>query len=77
MRVKAVETFIVFLMTFLAVFVVYNIIFIKEYRAAKKEKNKKKFIPKKEPVEVRLMKYYYKVDISKLKYSYVLRKIRM
>ena len=75
MRVKAVETFILFLMTFIVVFVVYNIIFIKEYNTARKQKNNKKVKITKEPVEVKLLKYYYKVDISKLKYSYVLRKV--
>lgn len=75
MRLKAVETFIVFLMTFFVVFIIYSFIFIRDYRQAKKIKKNKNVDLKKEPVEIRLLKYYYKVDISKLDYSSVLRRV--
>jgi hypothetical protein len=51
--------------------------FIKEYRYNKKIKKGKisKDDNRKEPVEVRLLKSYYKVDIDELNYSSVLNTI--
>jgi len=71
------QNIILFLLTFITIFLVYEIMFIKEYRYNKKIKKDKisKDDNRKEPVEVRLLKSYYKVDIDKLNYSSVLNTI--
>ena len=69
------QNIILFLL--ITIFLVYEIMFIKEYRYNKKIKKGKisKDDNRKEPVEVRLLKSYYKVDIDKLNYSSVLNTI--
>ena len=71
------QNIILFLLTFITIFLVYEIMFIKEYRYNKKIKKGKisKDDNRKEPVEVRLLKSYYKVDIDELNYSSVLNTI--
>ncbi len=72
------QNIILFLLTFITIFLVYEIMFIKEYRYNKKKIKKGKISKddnRKEPVEVRLLKSYYKVDIDKLNYSSVLNTI--
>lgn len=71
------QNIILFLLTFITIFLVYEIMFIKEYRYNKKIKKGKisKDDNRKEPVEVRLLKSYYKVDIDELNYSSVLNNI--
>ena len=71
------QNIILFLLTFITIFLVYEIMFIKEYRYNKKIKKDKieKDDNRKEPVEVRLLKSYYKVDIDELNYSSVLNTI--
>lgn len=68
------QNIILFLLTFITIFLVYEIMFIKEYRYNKKIKISKDD-NRKEPVEVRLLKSYYKVDIDELNYSSVLNTI--
>ncbi len=72
MKNKLINGAILFAITFLIVLIVYLVIFIRNYRQTKKGKKSKL---KRDLVEVRLLKLYYKVDIDKLKYSSVLRSI--
>ena len=67
------QNIILFLLTFITIFLVYEIMFIKEYRFKKGKISKDD--NRKEPVEVRLLKSYYKVDIDELNYSSVLNTI--
>ena len=71
------QNIILFLLTFITIFLVYEIMFIKVYRYNKKIKKGKisKDDNLKEPVEVRLLKSYYQVDIDELNYSSVLNTI--
>ena len=65
------QNIILFLLTFITIFLVYEIMFIKEIKKGKISKDDNR----KEPVEVRLLKSYYKVDIDELNYSSVLNTI--
>ena len=75
MRVKIVEGFIFFCLAFIVVFLIYNFTFIRSYKQEQKLKKGKSIKNRKEPVEVRLLRIYYKVDITKLKYTSVLRRV--
>lgn len=75
MRVKIAEAMVLFILTFIVVFLIYNFTFIRSYRYEKKLKKGKTVKQKKEPVELRLLQYYYKVDISKLKYTSILKRV--
>lgn len=73
MKYELLESFMLFLLTFVLVFIVYQVLFLKEYgRNIKNRKNKSNILNKKKPVEVRLLEMYYKVDVSKLKYGRLL-----
>lgn len=73
MKYEVLESFMLFLLTFVLVFIVYQVLFLKEYgRNIKNRKNKSNILNKKKPVEVRLLEMYYKVDVSKLKYGRLL-----
>ena len=75
MNEKIVITISLFIATFIIVFIIYNFTFIREYKRSRKLKKGKEVKQKRVPVEVNLLKYYYKVDISKLKYTSLLRRI--
>ena len=73
MKYELLESFMLFLLTFVLVFIVYQVLFLKEYgRNIKNRKNKSNILNRKKPVEVRLLEMYYKVDVSKLKYGRLL-----
>ena len=73
MKYELLESFMLFLLTFVLVFIVYQVLFLKEYgRNIKNRKNKSSILNRKKPVEVRLLEMYYKVDVSKLKYGRLL-----
>lgn len=61
------QTIILFIITFIVVLLVYQILFIKDYR---KKKGRERM-----PVEVHLLQTYYKVDVPKLSYSWLLNAI--
>lgn len=75
MKEKIIITISLFIITFIIVFIIYNLTFIREYKRNRKLKKGKEVKPKKEPVEISLLKNYYKVDISKLSYASLLRRI--
>ena len=75
MKEKIVITISLFIATFIIVLIIYNFTFIREYKRSRKLKKGKEVKQKRVPVEVNLLKYYYKVDISKLKYTSLLRRI--
>ncbi len=75
MKEKVVIAASLFIITFIIVFIIYNFIFIRDYNQARKLKKGKTTKLKKEPVEVSLLKNYYKVDVYKLKYTSLLRRI--
>jgi hypothetical protein len=75
MKEKIVVAVSLFVVTFIVVFIIYNFTFIRSYNQEKKLKKGKVDKRRKEPMEIQLLKNYYKVDISKLKYTSVLRKI--
>ncbi|MBR4618290.1 MAG: hypothetical protein IKO49_03195 [Bacilli bacterium] len=78
MKIKLIQNSILFILTFIIVFIIYEFIFARDYKDQIKLKlNKKNSINKnrKKPVEVRLLESYYKVDISKLSYSALLNRI--
>lgn len=75
MKEKIIIGVSLFIITFILSFIVYNFTFIRSYKQERKIKKGKSTKPRKEPMEILLMKNYYKVDISKLKYTSVLRRI--
>ena len=75
MKEKVVIAASLFIITFIIVFIIYNFIFIRDYNQARKLKKGKTTKLKKEPVEVSLLKNYYKVEVYKLKYTSLLRRI--
>ena len=75
MKEKIVIAASLFVVTFIVVFIIYNFTFIREYKRLRKLKKGKEVKQKRQPVEVNLLKHYYKVDVSKLKYTSLLRRI--
>lgn len=75
MKEKIIITLSLFVATFIMVFVIYNFTFIREYNKSRKLKKGKEVKQKRVPVEVNLLKHYYKVDVTKLKYTSLLRRI--
>ena len=63
-------------MTFIVVFIIYQFIFIRDYRSLNNNKKQRSVKPRKKPVEVKLLESL-KVDISKLKYSKVLNSVAL
>lgn len=75
MKEKIILGVSLFIITFILSFIVYNLTFTRSYRQERKLKKGKSTKPRKEPMELLLLKNYYKVDISKLKYTGVLRRV--
>ena len=75
MKEKIIVGVSLFIVGFILSFIIYNLTFIRSYKQERKIKKGKNNKPRKEPMEVLLLKHYYKVDISKLKYTSVLRRI--
>ncbi len=78
MKEEVIKTIILFILTFIVVFIVYQVLYVNQYRAViKNRKDKKALNNKRKPVEIRLLQNYYKVDVSKLKYSSLLNKVAL
>ena len=75
MKEKLIIAASLFVVTFIVVLIIYNFTFVRSYRQERKLKKGKIEKRRKEPVEILLLKNYYKVDISKLKYTSVLKRI--
>lgn len=60
-------------MTYIMVFIIYKFFLLKDFHLRKRRK--KNVIPKKQPVEIKLLASYFKVDINKLEYHKVLNSI--
>lgn len=71
------QNIVLFFITFIVVFIVYQFIFARDYKNNIKlnHQKKNKVLPAKRPVEIRLLETYYKVDIKKINYSGLLNKV--
>ena len=63
---------ILFLMTYVFVFIIYQILIIKKVKEPKKKKRKPKKVKNTKPIEVSILESKYKIDLEKVNYNKLL-----